>query len=177
MECTQTDILPRSSDHSEAYVTDGSGSDSKIAENLDQTLRSAKVTKGAKCIVPDCEQQYGAKRSVTLHTFPVDDTRKKEWLKGLGISIAPDLLTDKFRVCGFHFNSNDYKTTTTRPLLKKQAVPSRCNQRPTDRKLESVPVKAVPVSVRHESRPYRRIRSKPSTTDEIIQVCCKLFCH
>jgi hypothetical protein len=103
-------------------------------------LKSTKGAKGAKCIVPGCEEQYGVKKSVALHTFPVDQTRRKEWMKALGISIAPDLLTDKFRVCGFHFNSNDYKATKTRPLLKNDAIPSRVKQRPIQRKLEFVQV-------------------------------------
>lgn len=77
------------------------------------------------CCVPLCSASSKYNSVLSFHTFPVDEERRKTWIRNIRRENLS--FTSHTRVCSRHFKSDDVKEPSTpkgRRLLKKDAVPT-----------------------------------------------------
>ena len=72
------------------------------------------------CVV--CGKVNG-KQAVSMHRFPAIESKRDEWLKGLGLSLND--IGQTSRVCNRHFLNGDTSTVPSRNIGKKFASPKK----------------------------------------------------
>ncbi len=97
------------------------------------------------CAAPGCRSGYDGPcgNKLSFHKFPDNPILKEKWIKAIPRDTSNWLPTKHSRVCGLHFQEDDYvdsrdshverrkKKTTTRKSLKKSAIPSVFPNLPT----------------------------------------------
>ena len=101
-----------------------------------------------KCVV--CGNSQGKDRSVSMHRFPRDSTRRKQWLKAL--KVDENDVKDHHRVCSRHFANADASNTPDLALGKRFASPTKAwTSRAKRAKLHEVATRQLSSPISHPS--------------------------
>ncbi|XP_057215700.1 uncharacterized protein LOC130569819 [Triplophysa rosa] len=77
------------------------------------------------CCVPLCRASQRFNSVLSFHAFPTNKENRMKWLRNIRRAIAN--ITPEFRVCGRHFESDDFTKSFTkagRRIIRKGAVPT-----------------------------------------------------
>jgi hypothetical protein len=76
-----------------------------------------------KCYVIDCSSS-GLTKKTSFHCFPANLELNLQWKEALISHAAVECFTESSAVCGEHFSTDSFLTTTKRRMLIPGAIPS-----------------------------------------------------